>query len=164
VADRLSRLDLFRYFERVYCRERSTSPHPKSRGVDWVERIPIEKIIELSHHQAKPNPIVLLEICDNEGISPEDASYVGDSVARDVLMAKRAGVFAIWAAYGAHHDAALYRALVRISHWTSDEVSREQELKEEAKKVDPDYVAQKSFSEVLIALGIDRVADRVANY
>src|ERR1700730_2095588 len=109
VADRLNRLDLFQYFDKVYCRERSLSPHPKPQsGSDWLERIPVAKIIELSHHQSKPNPAVLLEICGNEGVAAEEAAYVGDSIARDVLMAKRANVFVIWAAYGAHHDPTLY--------------------------------------------------------
>lgn len=165
VADRLNRLDLFRYFDRVYCRERSISPHPKAgERSDWLERIPTNKIIELSHHQSKPNPDVLLEICGNEGVTVAEAAYVGDSVARDVLMAKRANVFVIWAAYGAHHDPALYRALVRISHWTPDEVAREQQLREEAKNVKPDYVARNSFSEVLTALAINESAPRAANY
>lgn len=165
VADRLNRLDLFRYFDKVYCRERSLSPHPKPQGAsDWLERVPLNKIIELSHHQSKPNPAVLLEICGNEGVDAEDASYVGDSIARDVLMAKRAHVFVIWAAYGAHHDRDLYRELVRISHWTPDEVAQEQKLKEEAKDIEPDYVAQNSFSEVLTALGIGQMSHRVANY
>jgi hypothetical protein len=79
-------------------------------------------------------------------------------------MATRANVFAIWAAYGAHHDTALYAALVRVSHWTADEVAREQKLKEEAKNIAPDYIARKSFAEVPVALGILTLPHRVANY
>lgn len=155
VVDRLNRLDLFPYFTKVYCRERSMSSHPLPRGgVEWLDQFPMEKIIELSHHQTKPNPTVLLEICSKEGIAPELAAYVGDSVARDVLMAKRANVFAIWAAYGAQHPRALYTDLVRVSHWTAEEVAREERLKEEAKDIRPDYVAQELFAEVLTALGV----------
>ena len=164
VADRLNRLDLFRYFERVYCRERSLSPHPKAGGgSDWLERVPMGKITELSHHQSKPNPAVLLEICDKQGVGADECAYVGDSLARDVLMAKRANVFVIWAAYGAQHDPDLYRALVRISHWTLDEVAREQKLKEEARNIAPDYIARKSFSEVLTALGVSQTRHQVVN-
>jgi hypothetical protein len=39
--------------------------------------------------------------------------------------------------------------LVRISHWTSDEVAREHELKEEAKNIEPNYIARDSFAQVL---------------
>ena len=86
VVDRLNRLDLFPYFNRVYCRERSLSPHPRPRsGVEWLDQFPMDKIIELSRHQTKPNPDVLLEICLNEGCVPERSAYVGDSIARDVM-------------------------------------------------------------------------------
>jgi phosphoglycolate phosphatase len=98
-----------------------------------------------------------LEICAREGVAPEEAAYVGDSIARDILMAKRAEVFSIWAAYGADHDPELYGNLVRISHWTSDEVATELRLKEEAKSIQPDYIARTSFAEVLTALDIKRV-------
>jgi FMN phosphatase YigB (HAD superfamily) len=155
VVDRLNRLDLFQYFQKVYCRERSYTPHPIPQlASDWLERIPKDRVFELSHHQAKPNPSVLLEICAREGFDPEDASYVGDSVARDILMAKRANVFSIWAAYGAQHDPERYAKLVRISHWTAEEVAQEQELREEAKKIRPDYIAHTSFKEVLPALNV----------
>jgi phosphoglycolate phosphatase len=81
--------------------------------------VPIDKIVELANHQIKPDPIVLLEICAREGYAPENSAYVGDSIARDILMAKQAGVFAIWAAYGAEHDPVVFNDLVRISHWTA---------------------------------------------
>jgi phosphoglycolate phosphatase len=165
VADRLTRLDLFRYFSKVYCRERSLSSHPKpASGSEWLERVPMDKIVELSHHQTKPNPTVLLEICASEGFTAEQAAYVGDSIARDILMAKRARVFSIWAAYGAQHDPTMYNDLVRISHWSSDEVARERKLKEEATNIEADYVARDSFAEVLTALEIEKTPDRIAKY
>ena len=159
VVDRLNRLNLFPYFTKVYCRERSLSSHPMPRsGVEWLDQFPMDKIIELSHHQTKPNPTVLLEICSNEGIGPELAAYVGDSVARDVLMAKRADVFAIWAAYGAQHPRVMYGDLVRVSHWTAEEIALEESLKAQAKNIKPDYIARNSFAEVVAALGIKSTA------
>jgi phosphoglycolate phosphatase len=112
------------------------------------------KVHELLHHQAKPDPSVLFEICESEGISPSQAAYVGDSIARDILMAKKARVFSVWAAYGAHHDAEQYEKLVRISHWTHDDVKREKQLKAEASAVRPDYVLKNSFSEILVLFRI----------
>jgi FMN phosphatase YigB (HAD superfamily) len=161
VIDRLNRLDLFRFFSRVYCRERSMSSHPTLSEAEWLERFPMGKIVELSHHQAKPNPSILLEICSNEGFTAEQSAYVGDSVARDILMAKRAGVFSIWAAYGARHDPVMYDHLVRISHWTSEEIAKERRLKEEAKHIKPDYIASRSFAEILSALDINKTEGSV---
>jgi predicted HAD superfamily phosphohydrolase YqeG len=112
------------------------------------------KIVELSLHQTKPNPAVLAEICTAEAVAHDDAVYIGDSVARDVLMAKRAGVFAVWAAYGAEHSPAMYDALVRISHWTPQEVERERQLRNEARAFSPDFIARREFSEVLGVFGI----------
>lgn len=153
VVDRLERLSLFPYFTKVYCRERSVSPHPVPEvGHEWQKRVPENLIVELSHHQRKPDPTVLLEICSQEGFSAQHTAYVGDSIARDILMAKRAGVFAIWAAYGAHIDPDVYAKLVRISHWTDDEVQAELRLKNEARSIKPDFTAEKSFSEILDAI------------
>lgn len=155
VVDRLRRLGLVEYFSRIYCRERSSLPHPlPERGADWLVGFPMERVIELSHHQSKPNPSILLEICSAEGIAAAETAYVGDSMARDMLMAKNAGVFAIWAAYGSRHDSALYDSLVRISHWTGGEVAREKKLSEQAKTISPDFIADKSFAQVLDAIGL----------
>jgi FMN phosphatase YigB (HAD superfamily) len=161
VVDRLRRFDLYQYFKKIYCRERSAPLRPIPVDIDdWLDNFPMNRVIELSHHQVKPDPDVLREICADEGIPVDGAAYVGDSVARDMLMAKRAGVFAIWAAYGARHNSAMYAALVRVSHWTAEEVAREQRLKVEAKAIQPDYVAQSSFAEVAIALGISATPAR----
>ena len=63
-------------------------------------------------------------------------------------------MFAVWAAYGAEHSPAMYEALVRISHWTPEEVEQERQLRNEAKAVRPDLVAHREFAEVLSVFGI----------
>jgi FMN phosphatase YigB (HAD superfamily) len=155
VVDRLQRLELFDFFSHVYCRERSISLSPDGEEPEgWLSRFPMGKLTELSQHQMKPNPTVLAEICRAENVSNLEVAYIGDSIARDVLMAKRAGIFAVWAAYGAEHNPAVYEALVRISHWTPEEVSREHHLRQEAKSVKPDLIARREFSEVLAVFGL----------
>lgn len=159
VIDRLKRLELSDYFVKIYCRRRSPSLHPDyAQRNSWLDGFPLDKIVELPNYESKPNPAVLLEICADEGLATDGVAYIGDSVARDVMMAKRAGVYAIWAAYGAEHNPALYNALVRVSHWTPEEVARERRLSDEAKWIEPDYVAH-SFSDVLAALGIESVPE-----
>jgi FMN phosphatase YigB (HAD superfamily) len=153
VVDRLTRLDLTRYFRKIYCRERPESLHPDpERGRQWLENFPMDKVIELSHHQRKPDRDVLLEICRNEGVQPEDSAYVGDSGARDVLMAKRAGVFAIWAKYGTEPSEGEYESLVRVSHWTPEDVRREILLRSEARETEPDFTIEGSFKEIVAAI------------
>lgn len=100
-TDRLARLGLTKYFNRLYCRERTAVSHPNPKAArEWSSCFPLDKVRELSHHQRKPNPDVLLEICADENTEPSEAAYVGDSMARDILMAREARVYAIWAKYG----------------------------------------------------------------
>jgi len=151
-VDRLTRLGLIRYFRRVYCRSRSQTSHPDPQvGEDWLSRVPMEKIRELSHHQRKPNPEVLLEICKDEGIDRSATVYVGDSLARDILMAEDAGVFSAWAQYGAAHGREEYEKLVRVTHWSAEDVIRERELSRrvEGEGIAPSLILRHGFSEIL---------------
>ena len=100
-------------------------------------------------------------MCERESIDPFDTAYVGDSIAKDVLMAKGADVFAIWAHYGANFNKELYQKLVRVSHWTPEDVAREMELKEMAQGVRPDYVLENSFQEILGAFDLAAERDRL---
>jgi len=152
-VDRLRRLDLMKYFKKVFCRERSAVPHPNPTvAQSWLSGFPSEKIIELAHHERKPNPQVLLEICKNEYVAPSQVAYVGDSMARDMLMARDAGVYAVWAKYGASHTTEYYRKLVRVTHWSDEDVRREAELGARVKELRPDYVLDENFGEILHVL------------
>lgn len=153
VVDRLARLNLIDFFSRVYCRERPQQSHPNPEaGRNWLDSFPMQKVRELSKHQLKPDPTVIAEICNAEVVAPYEAAYVGDSIARDILMAKRAGVFSIWAKYGAMLDTDSYEKLVRITHWTKEDVEKERSLRKEAENIRPDFVAEDSFVEILSAI------------
>ncbi|CUI05788.1 HAD family hydrolase [Massilia sp. P8910] len=63
--------------------------------------------IGLSHHfkvsvaasqfgRAKPDPAIFLAACEELGVDPADAVYVGDDVLLDVQGAQRAGLRAVW--------------------------------------------------------------------
>lgn len=150
VVDRLTRLNLTDLFSRVYCRERPQSGHPNPEtGRTWLNSFPMDKVRELPKHQPKPDPTVLAEICNTEVVAPHEAAYVGDSIARDILMARKAGVFSIWAKYGAILHTDNYEKLVRITHWTQEDVEKERWLRKEAENIRPDFVAEDSFVEIL---------------
>ncbi|WP_216442293.1 HAD family hydrolase, partial [Arcanobacterium phocae] len=54
VVDRLSRLDLTRYFSHIYCRERPSTLRPETEGSSkYLAEFPMQRVIELSHHQRK---------------------------------------------------------------------------------------------------------------
>lgn len=150
IVDRLSRLELFPFFDTIYCRERSRSSHPDPSAVRRVSlQADLDKIVELSHHQRKPSAEVLAEICARENAIPSAAAYVGDSMTKDIMMAKRSGLFAIWAKYGTKVEPEVYERLVRISHWTTQEVEEERALRLQAASVQPDVVLEHGFNEVL---------------
>lgn len=92
--------------------------------------------------ERKPNARLLLDICEREGVQPRDACYVGDSLTRDISMAKRAGVTAVWARYGLSYDPSLWELLVRVTHWTPEDVAREAELNLQVGGVQPDHMIE----------------------
>jgi len=150
VIDRLTRLKLENYFDRIYCLEKTSSAHPEGRArSDRFRNFPMKKIKTLPMTDKKPNPQALQDILAFNNILSENAYYVGDSISKDILMAKKANVKSIWAQYGAIHDNVTYQKLVRVSHWTAEDIAKENKLKDEVSDIKPDMVIRKSFSEVL---------------
>jgi len=66
---------------------------------------------------------------------------------RDVAMAKQAGVTAIWARYGTKYDLDHWAYLVKVTHWTDEDVRREKALKAKYHDVIPDFTID-SFSQL----------------
>jgi phosphoglycolate phosphatase-like HAD superfamily hydrolase len=95
----------------------------------------------------KPNPQTLLDICAEFGTAPSNSLYVGDSLVRDIYMAKAAGLHSAWARFGTLYDKALWPKLVRVTHWTDADVEREKVLRDEAGTVVPDCVLER-FSDL----------------
>jgi len=149
VVDRMRRLELEPFFTSIYCREKHGDLlHAEDRG-GFFENFSMQKVTELSHSQRKPDTTILLEICNDLKIHPEEAAYIGDSISKDILMAKNAGLKSIWAKYGTVHPVGYYEKLVRISHWSDADIAYERSLKEIAKSIQPDFIAENEFEEVL---------------
>lgn len=79
---------------------------------------------QLGPELAKPDPGTVHEICRRMGVAPAEVLYVGDNLERDVAMARRAGAWAVWARFGTRHDSQDWQRLVRVTHWTDDEIRR----------------------------------------
>jgi FMN phosphatase YigB (HAD superfamily) len=143
---RLQRLEIDTFFRRLYALEDkiARAPSEELRFVfptpDFVQLVP--------RAERKPNPSLLFDICVREGVSPAEALYVGDSLTRDMSMAKQAGVCAVWAEYGTRYDPGLWNALVKITHWTEEDVAREAALKHVYNTVRPDFVLEE-FGELI---------------
>lgn len=59
-------------------------------------------VIELPREFEKPNPQGLLQICAAHGVTPAETLVVGDSVRKDVGVAKQVGAVDCWAEYGTY--------------------------------------------------------------
>lgn len=96
----------------------------------------------------KPDTAVLNAIMADLALSKDDCVYVGDNLPKDVAMAADCGVAAVWAKYGQAHKRPEYKLLVDVTHWSPEEVEREQKIKER-EHVHPTFTLEKSFSEIL---------------
>jgi phosphoglycolate phosphatase len=147
---RLKRLGISAYFRRLYALEsrlgKEFAGPDKLLDEDFIRLVP--------RTERKPNPRLVYDICDREGVKRERTWYVGDSLTRDIAMARAAGVHAVWAKYGTVYDKGLWESLVRITHWTDEDVARELELRKVFEKVQPDFVID-SFAGILPLMAVD---------
>ena len=96
----------------------------------------------------KPNPDLLLDICKTQNVDVSQAIYIGDSLTRDVAMAKEAGITAVWAKYGKDYQQTAWDQLVKITHWSQDDIDRELLLRRKYNHIQPDHTVER-FSELL---------------
>ncbi len=141
---RLRLLGIEQHFAGVYCLASELGPHPSP---EWQDKggVPLHIV---PREERKPNPALLRDICASELARPEEAVYVGDSLTRDIWMARRAGVTAVWARYGRSYTDQDWDTVVRVSHWTPEDVRREARLRVSATGVTPDHTIA-GFGELL---------------
>ncbi len=149
---RLEKLDISRYFHRLYVLESQYEGHPDPARAallgpppGFVETVP--------RSERKPNPALLRDICHRMGASLERSWYVGDSLIRDMSMARMAGTTSVWARYGTCYDRELWKILVRVTHWSPEDVAREDALRKQFEHVQPDFIID-SFQELLSLPGL----------
>lgn len=133
---RLQKLGADRFFKRVYaCESQFQSTYGSNEKVRTVRT-------------KKPNVDVLLDICRKEGRTPAEVAYVGDSLTKDMYMAKKAGVTALWARYP-REDTDYYEKLCAITSWTQEDFEREERLRRHMEQADlkPDHILT-SFSQL----------------
>jgi phosphoglycolate phosphatase len=157
---RLTLLGILDRFSRIYTLEGHTVDHPFP---ERLRSFPSPELIrQLPRSERKPNPALLLDICEREGFSPQQCVYIGDSRTRDVAMAKAAGVTAVWAKYGTQYDPALWKQIVAVTHWNSDDVEREAQLRENAKAIQPDFTIGQ-FSQLLSIVNAENDSSRMSS-
>jgi HAD superfamily hydrolase (TIGR01549 family) len=143
---RLHKLGIAGLFSKLYAATPPPQEHPDPEF--RLEPAPI-LVRYLAPNERKPDPAIVLDICRDLGVPPNETLYVGDSLARDIGMAQAAGAWAAWARYGTEYDKTLWDRLVRITHWTPEDVARA----ETARKLYGDCVPNQTleqFGDVLL--------------
>jgi FMN phosphatase YigB (HAD superfamily) len=143
---RLQLLGVAALIDRVYVLESRPVDHPDAARQEEL-RPPPDRVVTIPRYQRKPNPAVLLGICQREAADVSETAYVGDSLSRDIYMASTAGMTSVWARYGTVYDPSDWETIVRVTHWTKADVARDADLRAESSHVRPDFVIE-SFSEI----------------
>src|SRR5690606_26941503 len=99
---RLGKLGVAKHIERLYALEHVGEAHPSPEQVEAVHGVPSVRLIQPD--ERKPDPRVLRDISRDMEVPLRETLYVGDSIVRDVGMAKEAGAMAAWAQYGTHFE------------------------------------------------------------
>jgi FMN phosphatase YigB (HAD superfamily) len=148
---RLTKLGVVDSIDVLYALEHTGQGHPDPLRMEEYRKLleNIDRVRTLRQDERKPNPQVVLDICKDQGISPERTLYIGDSLSRDIGMAKAAGAWAAWAKYGTSYDATHWDRLVRITHWTPTDVERAQRVQEQYGDSRPDRVLAEGLGDVL---------------
>ncbi len=155
---RLVLLELVDDIEFLYAPRSRSKDHPDPNHPRKLDPYHA-KLRYLPAGHRKPDPSVLRDICSANGQNAKAVLYLGDSITRDVAMAKAAGVNSAWARYGSVFSPEDWQRLVRITHWTKEDVDREQELCEKFGDIKPD-VEIDHFPQLLDQFSFGHPADR----
>ncbi|CAM2009218.1 HAD family hydrolase [Acanthopleuribacter pedis] len=143
---RLKKLGLTPFFHGLHAPAHGGLPHPKGPSPTTANQG--IKIVTLPPKQRKPDVAVLKGILDEWDAKPETSLYIGDSLIKDMSMAVEAGLASAWAKYGTHHPDEAWKKLVRISHWTEEDVAQAETLRMRYPNLEPDAVLDQSFEQI----------------
>lgn len=127
-----------------------TSLHELRRLPDDFYQLQVTETKNTPLGELKPNPKILLDIIKAEAASIDRCIYVGDSLFKDVAMARDIAVLDVHAKYGESQKRPEYELLRRVSHWTEEDVKREKEIIEQGHEFEPSIVLKESFCEIFM--------------
>jgi len=160
---RMRKLGLDRILDYVYSPEDHDLPQQTTR--EQIRMYPMDEYtLRRTKHrhtpkgELKPNPDILLQIIRDVAASPDEVIYIGDSLMKDVSMAREAKVTDAWAKYGIAQDRPEYELLRRVTHWTESSVEKEKGLSEDIVK--PTFTLSDSLADVLPVFNFEPFTDR----
>lgn len=96
----------------------------------------------------KPDKRVLEWLLGQLDVSSVEAVYVGDSLIKDIPMAKAAGVYDCWAVYGTRYSIVDMATLVRVTNWPPAAVTAAIDATPDGVGIRPSFSAY-SFTDVV---------------
>ncbi len=81
---RMVKLSLLPLISRLYAPQHNVESEPPGPTPDYVSSIPKDYVRLLPPEDRKPNPEALIDICNDFGVAPAAALYIGDSMVRDI--------------------------------------------------------------------------------
>jgi len=111
---RVRQLKLDEHFAALYTLPAFEFPSTK-QGTPLVSKVIVEKrergeyeakcpVYELPRDYEKPNEAGILRICRDMGVSPSECLVIGDSLHKDIAVAKKVGAVDAWAEYGTYYS------------------------------------------------------------
>lgn len=152
-AYRLKWLGLDGVIDTMFCPE----DHDVPEGVSLSELrnrseesygLQVTRIMHTPRGELKPNVKILREIINVAHSDSSRCAYVGDSLFKDIAMARDAGIFDIYAKYGEAQRRPEYDLLRSVSHWTQEDVDRERTIVEAKLTFEPTATLHECFAEI----------------
>lgn len=125
----------------------SVKPEDARRSSDplrYQSSIPVQ--LSLDKAVRKPDVAILKAILKTTETGPPNAVFVGDSLSKDILLAKWCGVWDVYAEYGSRVNPSLYNELLKITYWTDQDVAEDRRLR--GVQIGPTFTIN-SFRELL---------------
>ena len=157
VSRRLRQLQLDEYFAAIcapldHGLPPDTPPHlrRRRRNADMLART---RVLVFPLGARKPSVETVRPILDAFAISPHRVLYIGDSISRDIALARGAGFIDVWARYGHQHAREYYADLLRITYWTKEDLEVDDRLRRETQSISPSFVVDR-YDELLDICGL----------
>jgi phosphoglycolate phosphatase-like HAD superfamily hydrolase len=147
---RLKHLELDGIIDAIYSPQGSNLPSSVSKHyVEDYWEPKYTKMMSLPNDTRKPNPTILENIINDCNVIKQEVIYIGDKLDRDIYMAEQAEVTSVYAKYGHVTQTEKYKLLVNVTHWTDEDVLREEKFRNNLPHIkQPDFTINK-FSELL---------------
>lgn len=148
---RIKAFELDGILDTVYCVEDHDIPSyidlkiERSRPSESYELAATRSVV-LPKTILKPDPRPILQILSDFNIVNTEAAYVGDNLYKDIVMAQKAGVIDVYAAYGKSHTREGYDLLRQVSHWLPQDIEREKTFGDGLR---PTITLEHDFAEIM---------------